>query len=123
MPRGAHPGERRGGRAKGVRNKRTVYTRDAMTLLIEAAAQSDALAHPVALLLSVMTADSSTTSEKMQAATSLLDRLIPKLRSMALTTDQPLQVVYQVTLGDPTPPTNGHHHGPPAAPARRYDDA
>lgn len=87
MARGSKPGERRGGRQKGTPNKRTIRDRDALVAYLEQAAQADPMAHPVRLLVSVMTSRTAVTSERVHAATALLDRILPKLKAVEISGD------------------------------------
>jgi len=78
---GAKPGERRGGRKKGTPNKVTAATREAILVEIERRAELGEQANPfmVAMDLMVTTQDEHV---KLQAASFLGDRLVPKLRAV-----------------------------------------
>lgn len=85
MPRGAQPGERRGGRAKGTPNKRTLRTREELQAVIDA--KGTPLAHPARYLLAVMWGEEPSTPERLTAASKVLDRLLPALKAVELSGD------------------------------------
>ena len=87
-----------GGTRKGRPNKLTVRTRDALLAYVEQAAQDDPMAHPVRLLTAIMTSPTTSTAERLTAAMALLDRMLPKLRSVDATVQAQVATTYTVTL-------------------------
>jgi hypothetical protein len=96
MTKGSKPGERRGGRKRGVPNKTNAATRERI----------EELADPVAFLSAIMNGEAAkaavtkdadiameilpTMDQRMNAAKWLLDRLIPAAKGRALALDLPL---------------------------------
>lgn len=73
MPRGAHPGERRGGRSKGTRNKRTEA---------QAAAIAEAGVTPLEYLISIMRDPKALRAERIEAAKAAAPYVHPKLSTI-----------------------------------------
>jgi hypothetical protein len=86
-----------GGSRKGIPNKVSLRTRDALWRYVEQAAQQDPMAHPVTFLTSIMTSPTTSTADPLTAALALLDRMLPKLSAVKLTEDGE-QPVYTVQL-------------------------
>lgn len=80
MPRGARPGERRGGRAKGTQNHVNAKTREALWAEIERRVAIGEDANPFLVALKLMVAESDA-RVKLQCAEFLGDRLLPKLKA------------------------------------------
>lgn len=90
MPRGAAPGEYRGGRKKGVPNKKTAE-------VIKKVEQSGML--PLDYLLSVMRDEESTKGERVDAAKAAAPYIHPKLMSTELSAKAGNSVVLAVLSG------------------------
>jgi hypothetical protein len=88
MPRGRKPGTpKTGGRTKGTPNKCSVRTREALWDYVESQAAGDAMAHPVRLFTTIMTSPTSSTADRLTAASALFDRMLPKLKAVELSGD------------------------------------
>ena len=78
MARGANPGERRGGRAKGVPNRRTAEEQAAIKSLIDSGIL------PLEIMLRVMRGDTSITDRQLQAAQAAAPFCHPRLATTTL---------------------------------------
>ena len=76
MPRGSAPGERRGGRQKGVPNKRTAFVRQAADLALQSGDT------PLDYLLSVMRDGEAPVEQRLEAAKAAAPYVHPKLSAI-----------------------------------------
>jgi len=82
MPRGgSQPGQRRGGRAKGTRNKGTIKSQAELWAYIEQQVATGKKANPFQVLVDTMVS-SRKPALKIACATDLADRLLPKLKAI-----------------------------------------
>jgi hypothetical protein len=108
-----------GGSRKGKPNQRTLDDRAALLAYITHQAQTDPLAHPAAYLVAVVTSPTASTSDRVHAATALLDRLMPRLKSVEVSgdPDRPLVVMTpeqrQARIATLLAHRNGHTEGTP----------
>lgn len=118
-------GYKTGGRTKGTRNKRTQHTVQALRDYIDEQSTPAKSCDPFLRAVDLLR-DSEDPDVILKCITFLGDRLLPKLAAVKVSGDveTPVQVVYQVSLGqDPMLPANGHHHGPGTTPHPERMDA
>lgn len=86
MPRGAQPGERRGGRQKGTPNKVTLKTQQALWAYIEQQSTPDKSVNPFIRAVDLLR-DSQDTAIILKCIDFLGDRLLPRLKAVELSGD------------------------------------
>ena len=89
MPKGSAPGERRGGRKKGVPNKMNIHTREQLR------AYCDSIGADPGRVLADTMISTKEIRLRVLCAELLLDRLMPKLKSVEISgvVDRPLYFV------------------------------
>ena len=83
MPRGSKPGERRGGRRPGSKNKRTLAIEAAVRATVEGAKTSDVM--PAEFLLQVVRNEDLDLAVRIDAAKACASFFSPKLASVSAT--------------------------------------